>query len=45
MGLMKVAIKLPIYHLPDGGMEMEEMGVDVPIEECEIRSMLFLNKE
>lgn len=36
-------IKLPIYHLPEGGEKMEEMGLDVPIGECNIMNMLFLN--
>jgi len=36
-------IELPIYHLPDGGEQMEEMGIDIPIEDCEIVPILFFN--
>lgn len=36
-------IKLPIYHLPDGGKELEKMDIDVPIEDCNVMNVLFIN--
>ena len=35
-------VKLEVYHLPDGGKELEEMGVNVSLEDCSIHKVLFL---
>lgn len=35
-------VKLEVYHLPDGGKELEEMGISVPIKDCSIHVILFL---
>ncbi|MBP6238753.1 MAG: hypothetical protein KA536_21550 [Saprospiraceae bacterium] len=34
-------IKLPIYHLPDGGLELERMDIEVPLEDCSVNNILF----
>jgi hypothetical protein len=34
-------VKLEVYHLPDGGKELEEMGVNVSLDDCSIHKVLF----
>ncbi len=36
-------IDLPIYHLPEGGLHMEEMGIDIPIDQCETMVITFFH--
>lgn len=36
-------LELPIYYQKDEGLNLEELGIDVPLEDCESRYVSFLN--